>query len=241
MRKAARVMNSIQELTNVKKTGIIIAVKDEAAAILSDSAYGWKESEKNIFECGNAILALCGIGKVFASYYTAKISPLCSRILVMGTSGGLSDQRPGDVYLCDEFCEHDMDVSGLGVAAGVTPFCAMKSAVIHTAGEAFAKELTEAAERSALSLKKGRVISGDLFICERQLNDAKRTLFQADLVDMESAAVAKICAFISAREMLALRFVSDNADGAAAGSWQENVKKSSIIFNLILKNLLMPN
>lgn len=221
-----------------KQLGIIIAVKDEAAQILSDRSYGWKETEKNIFESDDAILALCGIGKVFASYYTAKIAPLCDRIIVMGTSGGLSDQKPGEVYVCNEFCEHDMDVSGLGIQKGLTPFCAMKSPLITSAEDFFINHVIHALEAAAVSPKRGRVISGDLFICERGLNDEKRELFQADLVDMESAAVAKICSLITGQEMLAIRYVSDNADHAAAGSWQENVKKSSFVFNSVLKNLL---
>ncbi|MBP7902054.1 MAG: 5'-methylthioadenosine/S-adenosylhomocysteine nucleosidase [Spirochaetes bacterium] len=220
------------------RLGIIIAVKDEAAEILKDSFYSWKKSSNNIFENDKAVLALCGIGKVFASYYTAKITEHCSRFLIMGTSGGLSDQNVGDLYLCDEFCEHDMDVTGLKVPHGVTPFSEMKSAVIKNASDEFKNIIETSAESSELHLKHGRTISGDLFICDPKTNDEKRSLFSADLVDMESAAVAKICGLIEKKEVLALRYVSDNSNHTAAQSWQENVKKSSVIFNKVLKNIL---
>lgn len=220
------------------KLGIIIAVKDEAKEILHDRIYSWKKRSDNIFENDKAVLALCGIGKVFASYYTAKIAGHCSKILIMGTSGGLSDQNVGDLYLCDEFCEHDMDVTGLNVPHGITPFSEMKSAVIKNASSEFKSMIEASAKKSGISPKYGRIISGDLFICDPGTNDSKRSIFQADLVDMESAAVAKICSFIERKEVLALRYVSDNANHSAAQSWQENVKKSSVIFNSVLKNIL---
>lgn len=220
------------------RLGIVIAVKDEAARILSDPFYGWEETSHGIYENDRAVLALCGIGKVFASYYTALVTQKCRQIIIMGTSGGLANQSPGDVYLCDEFCEHDMDVTGLGVPNGVTPFCALKSPVIKTSSSKISSFILSAAEHSGISLKRGRIISGDLFICDRQTNDAKREFFKADLVDMESAAVAKICAAITCSEMAALRYVSDNADHAAADTWQENVKKSSAVFNSLLKHIL---
>ena len=220
------------------KLGIIIAVKDEAAEILKDNLYSWKKLTDNIFENDRAVLALCGIGKVFASYYTAKIAEHSSRILIMGTSGGLSDQNVGDLYLCDEFCEHDMDVTGLKVPQGVTPFSEMKSAVIKNSSSEFKNIVETSAKKSGQNLKYGRIISGDLFICDSTTNDYKRTVFEADLADMESAAVAKICSLIEKKEVLALRYVSDNANHSAAQNWQENVKKSSVIFNSILKNIL---
>ena len=222
----------------INKLGIIIAVKDEAAEILKDNLYSWKKLTDNIFENDRAVLALCGIGKVFASYYTAKIAEHSSRILIMGTSGGLSDQNVGDLYLCDEFCEHDMDVTGLKVPQGVTPFSEMKSAVIKNSSSEFKNIVETSAKKSGQNLKYGRIISGDLFICDPATNDYKRTIFEADLADMESAAVAKICSLIEKKEVLALRYVSDNANHSAAQSWQENVKKSSVIFNSILKNIL---
>ncbi len=220
------------------KLGVIIAVKDEAGEILKDNFYSWNKLTDNIFENEKAVLALCGIGKVFASYYTAKIAELSSKILIMGTSGGLSDQNVGDLYLCDEFCEHDMDVTGLKVPYGVTPFSEMKSAVIKKSSAEFKSIVETSAKKSGQSLKYGRIISGDLFICDPATNNSKRTIFEADLVDMESAAVAKICSLIEKKEVLALRYVSDNANHSAAQTWQENVKKSSVIFNSILKNIL---
>ncbi|HOF32865.1 MAG TPA: 5'-methylthioadenosine/S-adenosylhomocysteine nucleosidase [Spirochaetota bacterium] len=220
------------------KLGIIIAVKDEAGEILKDNFYSWNKLTDNIYENDKAVLALCGIGKVFASYYTAKITEHSSRILIMGTSGGLSDQNVGDLYLCDEFCEHDMDVTGLNVPHGVTPFSEMKSSVMKNSSAEFKSIIETSAKKSGQYLKYGRIISGDLFICDPVTNDSKRTIFEADLVDMESAAVAKICSLIEKKEVLALRYVSDNANHSAAQSWQENVKKSSVIFNSILKNIL---
>lgn len=221
------------------KYGIIIAVKDEAAAILADSFYRWKKKDAGLFESERgALLALSGVGKVFASHALSRIEPECERILVMGTSGGLGEQPIGSLFLCDEFCEHDMDVRGLGVAAGVTPFSAMKTSVIKNSSDAYISSVESAVLSCGLSVKKGRAISGDLFICDRETNDAKRDEFKADVVDMESAAIAKLCAFAVKKDVLALRYVSDNANHEASGHWKENVAASSIVFNSVLKKML---
>ena len=88
-----------------------------------------------------------------------------------------------------------------------------------------------------ISLKYARTMSGDQFIIDPQVVARCRNEFAVHLVDMESAAVAKICK----REglpVLALRTVSDNANHDAGNNWVEYVKQSSQTFHLILSKLL---
>ena len=70
-------------------------------------------------------LTISGVGKAFASFYLYPLVQHSERILILGTSGGLSSECVGSAYLVDEFVEHDMDVTGLGVPRGVT---------LHSAG-----------------------------------------------------------------------------------------------------------
>lgn len=221
------------------KTGLIIAVRDEAAAILADVWYGWKESGDDIWESPRGVtLAVSGIGKAYAVHALGRVAGAADRILIMGTSGGLGTQEIGAVFVTGVFHEHDMDVTGLGFPAGVTPFSTMKESRIDGASESYLESLRAAAVRAGIEPREGSIISGDQFICSREVNDAKRDLFAADLVDMESAAIAKICATKLDTQVAAVRYVTDNANHEAAGHWQENVARSAVVFNAILKEYL---
>ena len=87
-----------------------------------------------------------------------------------------------------------------------------------------------------LHFHEGRTISGDQFLNNAEVSAAKRNLFTAQLVDMESASVAKIC-IKENKPFMALRYVTDNANHEAHTSWEENVKKSSVLFNQILEKI----
>ena len=216
-------------------TGIFFAVYDEAAAILKDPFYEW---EKNGMAWSSKRFALSlvvsGIGKAFASFAAHPLISRHERILIMGTSGGLADEKVGSVYLVDEFIEYDMDATGLGFALGVTPFSGMKSEVISNAGDAYRSAVQAAADAAGVGLTKGRAISGDRFVSDPAVSKRLEKDLGASVVDMESAAVAKLC-WREKRGVLALRYVSDNANHDSATDWQTNVVRSSAVFNEILK------
>ncbi len=220
----------------MKPTGLFFAVRDEAKDILSNRKFGWKRIDGDHFVSGHFPLSLVvsGIGKAFASFYLSKISADAGRILIMGTSGGLSHEKIGTVYLAHEFCEHDMDLTGLGFGPGITPFCGMESNIITSFTDSYRDEVFSAAKRAGVEPLTGRVASGDLFLHKPEIAREKRELFGAVLADMESAAVAKICWKIR-REVLALRYITDNADHDSANDWRENVQKSAVLFNKILE------
>ena len=105
----------------MKSTGLFFAVQGEADAILADSRYTWEKCGECSWSSKNFPLKLVvsGIGKSFASYYLSVLTAECSRIFIMGTSGGLTHEKVGSLYLVSEFAEHDMDVTGLGFERGV--------------------------------------------------------------------------------------------------------------------------
>ena len=216
-------------------TGIFFAVHDEAAAILSDPIYRWdKKDSVYLSEKYPLTLAVSGIGKAFASFASRPLIERHDRILIMGTSGGLTDEKVGSIYLIDEFIEYDMDATGLGFALGVTPFSGMKSEVISNAGDAYRSAVQAAAEAAGVGITKGRAISGDRFVSDPAVSKRLEKELGASVVDMESAAVAKLC-WREKRGVLALRYVSDNANHDSATDWQTNVVRSSGVFNDILK------
>jgi adenosylhomocysteine nucleosidase len=220
------------------KLGIIAAVELEVQDILKNPAYEWqKKSENHYVSPHNVALIVSGIGKVNATYALSKIINSVEQVLMIGTSGGLGQQEIGTVYISTEFVEHDMDASGLGAPIGVTPLSWMKEPVLTNADPEFVSKIYFAFSKLNVPLQVGRTISGDQFLQDPVVVAEKIKLFKGDLVDMESAAVAKICVQ-EKKPFMALRYVTDNANHEAHTSWLEQVHKSSAIMNNALSVLL---
>ena len=216
--------------------GVIIAVREEAAAILANAAYQWQKGEDGSYRSKNITLAVCGIGKAHTAFALGQIFDEVSEVIMFGTSGGLGQEKVGSLYLCTEFAEHDMDATGLGVPAGITPFSGMESPIISFANPETVKRLQDICRAEKLPLNTGRTISGDLFIHDPAKARSVQQQFGAQLVDMESAAAAKIC-MLRKKPFCAVRYITDNADHNATTSWQENVQISSGYFDRILSRL----
>ncbi len=160
------------------------------------------------------VLVLCGIGKVAAAATSAL---LCARfaarsLLFTGVAGGLAPAvRVGDAVIGTNFLQHDLDASpifprwevpGRGCSrfaahAGMSATLAAAVAEVHGMPH------------------RGLVVSGDRFVSSA----AESARLQAELpdalaVDMESAAVAQVCADFGV-PLAVLRTVSDRADDQA--------------------------
>jgi len=222
--------------------GVLIALEAEARAILADPRFGWeRRGERSWHSLLFPLrLELSGVGKAFASWTAAALAPDCELVLSIGTSGGLASERVGSLWLVKEFVEHDMNVTGLGLERGVTPFAGMEGPVISrlsaaTEAQAVAAHAAVAASAGAASAPGAGVFarsaSGDRFIGDPSEACALREATGASLCDMESAAVAKLCVYRSKAEVLGLRSVSDNADHGAHLSWESQVELSARDFD----------
>ena len=197
-------------------------------------------------------LAISGVGKAFASWACARLIDGQSLddgmeagrdILVsLGTSGGLSSEQVGSLRLVKEFVEHDMRATELGVDPFVTPFSGMTGPVICSLSPEAEALALEALGASGLEAPWARAASGDRFIGDAAEAKDLREATGASVCDMESAAIAKLCAFRAGRagtdghglDFFALRAVSDNADHDARLSWTEQVELTSRDFDVYL-------
>ena len=219
---------------NKQDFGVIAAVKAEVQDILANPFFQWTETKQHYFHSPLGLdLLVCGIGKANASFALGKIIDKVNEVLIIGTSGGLNNEKIGSLYLSTEFVEHDMAADGLGTPPGVTPFSEMKGPIISSPATKTIARIKSICQAQAIELFEGRTISGDQFLNDPVVTAKKQKQFSAQLVDMESAAIAKICS----REKVAvtaLRYVTDNANHEAHSSWLENVQISSRIMNKIL-------
>ena len=136
------------------------------------------------------------------------------RVINFGTAGSRR-HAAGRLIECRRFVQRDMDVTGLGVAAGVTPF------------EDIPAELTFPG--AFPELPSGTCGSGDSFV----MNDVAP---HCDVVDMEAYALAKVC-WIERAEFVAVKYVSDGADAAAGADWQGSLHRAADEFLQLYRRL----
>lgn len=217
------------------RLGVTIAVRDEAAAILAEPGFRWEEGPRGVLRSARypISLMLSGVGKAYAARSAAILAAECGALCPLGTAGGLSDEPVGTLYLCERAVEHDMDVSGLGFAPGVTPFAAMDGPELGGLFPAWRATFEGALADAGLPYAEGLVASGDRFLADPAVAAAVRTGFGAALADMESAAVAKV-AMLEGLSFCTLRWISDNADHDSPTDWPTQVARSSDSFRRAL-------
>lgn len=179
------------------------------------------------------MLIQCDIGKVNAAI-AAQV--LISRYQVdmifnLGSSGAISPELEiGDLVIATEAVQHDVDLSGFGLARGEVMFdvdlAAASGQLTCRRQAAFATDVqlrelaTQVVQIDSLAhvgqrqplLFHGRVLSGDGFlndvVAARRLRDELGGL----CVDMEAGAIAQVCA-LNEVPLLVIRAISDRANG----------------------------
>lgn len=158
-----------------------------------------------------------GVGKVNAAIKMCEAILLYRPDLVInyGSAGAVSSNS--GLLKVDTFVQWDIDVRGLGIARGVTPY-------------------------SGESLPKARGIvlaSGDTFVTNaaRQL---KGLDIAVDIIDMEAYALHKACEHHKT-PFVCYKYVTDATDEDAPTDWQENVAKGSVLFSQFLDEQYGPS
>ncbi len=222
------------------KIGIVVADIDEYKPFEAEIEKGEFESYTFLKRKGHkffvkkgenrveVISILCGIGKVNATAAAMHLVDIgCDIIMNYGLSGGISGVSRGKITAPDKFIEHDFDLTGIGYALCEKPL----QEYIYYAD----KKLLETAKQVVGSLKFGTAVSGDHFICDSVVRDTLKENFGAMSCDMETAAIAYVCAF-SDISFLALRRISDDAGEDAIDSYREmNAEDDTLLSDYLIK------
>ena len=86
-------------------------------------------------------------------------------------------------------------------------------------------------------IKIGIIASGDIFCTESWMKDKIRANFDADVVDMECAAIGQVC-YLDNIPFIAIRAISDTPNGDNAKTFDENLKFACKRCSNILKEFL---
>lgn len=223
----------------MRKIGIISAMWVEAEKLHRSMEQGtvkeYEYSGMKFYEgklCGwDVVLSTCGVGKINAAVYTQlmidKFKP--EEILHTGIAGSLDPSvRHLDVVIADGLTYHDVRKSQL---TELFPF-----REIFPTDPVLAERLIANAEGK--TVHKGLILTGDLFVTDALSKAKLKERFpEALCVEMESCAVAHT-AFVNGMPIAVIRCISDLADGAAHGDYDEFEKKASdIAAGIVMKTL----
>lgn len=150
-----------------------------------------------------------GVGKVNAALHLTRALSTrdISNLTVINVgSAGSHVANSGVVLNATQFFERDMDATALGFSLGQTPY------ELHTHLRGL----------SVPDLPNGICYTGDSFVTDKH----PTLTLTLDIIDMEAYALARVCDEFNV-PFLSLKFITDGANGHAAGDWQEAVKMAS--------------
>ena len=187
----------------------------------------------------DAVVAKCGIGKVFAAVcaQTMILTYSPDYIINIGVGGTLTERLTiGDIAVSSSVVQHDMDTSPLGDPVGLVSGIN----IVHFPADIVAVEFISAAANSlGINNVQGTIASGDQFIASREKKNYIKNNFGAIACEMEGAAVGHAC-YINGTPFAVLRAISDSADDSSNMDYGEFVllaaERSFKVISEFIKN-----
>ncbi len=174
----------------------------------------------------DVVLAVCGIGKVFAA--------ICAQTMILkynpdviintGVAGTLTEKLSiGDIAIADSVVQHDMDTSPLGDPVGLLSGV---NIVKIPADDATFKKIETCVKALNANYEIGTIASGDQFLAS---NDVKKRIvknFSAIAGEMEGGSIGHVC-YVNKKPFCVLRAISDCADGTGAENYMEFLNQAA--------------
>lgn len=192
---------------------ILTAMREEAAPFVDALTYSSKVATpfdgmlawRGTFAGQPATIATTGIGLAAAASVAAWAVTQWQPALVVsgGSCGGLAPQtRVAEVVVADSTTYGTADATEFGYERGQVPRQPVRFPVSERALAA-ARELAP-----SHGWHVGRILSGDTFVTARNVADMREAFPDAVGTDMESCAIAQVCASLGA-EFISVRGISD--------------------------------
>ncbi len=204
------------------KLGIIGAMEEEVAQ-LKEKMTNFTITTKASMEFYDGLLlgkpvtvVRSGIGKVNAGCCAQILADLfhVDCIINTGIAGSLDASIDiGDIVLCTDAMQHDVDATIFGYSLGTIPRMPVSAFPADEILRAKAKELCEKVNPE-IHVHEGRVVTGDQFIADKAKKDFIEENFHGMCTEMEGAAIAQ-AAYNNNLPFLIIRAISDKADNSA--------------------------
>lgn len=215
--------NAIKDTIENKKTTTVSGVEFVSGII------GGKE----------AVVAVCGVGKVFAAICTeAMILEFHPDVIInSGVAGSLCrDIKISDIVVAESVVQHDMDTSPLGDPKGLISGIN----IINIPCDKVASEkLKNCCDELEIKNFSGVVATGDVFMSDNEHKQEIAGRFNAKACEMEGAAVGHVC-YVNKVPFCVLRAISDNADDVAEITYEtfaaQAAKNTHAVIDKFIRN-----
>ncbi len=226
--------------TNSKKIiGIIGAMKSEIEAV-----QGMVENAKTVTISGtdyvygeiygvNVVVAMCGIGKVFAAMcaQTMILTFKPDVVINVGVAGALSKGLGiGDIAIADSVVQHDMDTTPVGDPLGLISGI---NIINFPCSEPDVKVFEECAKELGANYEVGVIASGDCFVNGKEMKKRITDNFNAISCEMEGGSIGHVC-YMNKTAFCVVRAMSDCGDENSHNDYAESLAKASdVAFRLL--------
>ena len=214
----------------MKYIGILVAMDEEMQAVLNLMT---DVKIKQIYDLNfitgkihnkNCVLTMSGVGKVNAARTTQilieKFDLKC--VINVGAAGAVNYLlNIGDVVIAKHTVQHDFDITAFGHITGVGQEIPCDRELVSK----FQKIIENGDERN-YNVKLGIVASGDIFCTDIEMKNKINAKFDADVVDMECAALGQVC-YLDNIPFISIRCVSDIPNGSNESDFDENLALAS--------------
>jgi adenosylhomocysteine nucleosidase len=174
--------------------------------------------QRIVFEGRDVVMVCAGIGKVAAATAASllRLRYDADLLMVIGTAGWIGDGH-GGLFLVEDAVQGDF---GAQRESGLVHYTAGSWPI----GPAEVRPFTPLAQTSALP--RTRIATSDLFIEWGDHGERLRAKLCADMVDMETGAVAQAAELLGV-PWAAIKAATDGANEDSAVSFQENLARAA--------------
>ena len=208
--------------------GIIGAMEEEVnqlKAVMEEVSVETKASMefcRGRLDGKEVVVVRSGIGKVNAGICAQILADTyhVEAIINTGIAGSLQAQIDiGDIVLSTDTLQHDMDAEAFGYPAGQIP---RMDTLAFQADAKLIDCAEECCRRVNPDIKtfRGRVLSGDQFIADKQKKNWLLQTFGGFCTEMEGAAIGQ-AAYLNGIPFLIVRAISDKTDDSASMDYPE--------------------
>ena len=206
----------------MKCVGIIGAMEEEVSRLkevmteVKITTRAGMDFYEGVLEGKKAVVVRSGIGKVNAALCVQILVDLfqITHVINTGVAGSLNaDLDIGDILISKDAIHHDVDATVFGYPLGELPQMGIREFI---ADETLVNLAVESCKKvnPDLTVRTGRVVSGDQFISSDDVKKRLIEVFHGDCAEMEGAAIAH-GAYLNNIPIIVIRAISDKADGSA--------------------------
>lgn len=185
-----------------------------------------------------AVVAKCGIGKVFSALCTEAMIIRYSPDLIIntGVAGSLTNKLSTlDVAVAKAVVQHDFDTSPLGDRKGEISGLGL---VEIPADLAISKAIEGIIKGMGINCVHGVIASGDVFVASNDVKERIVSEFSAVACEMEGASIGHVC-HVNKVPFAVIRSISDSANGESEMDYPTFSKKAAAVSAKIVESFLM--